>query len=358
MVHYHNRYIVEDIALLTTRAGRNFGKKLYKALLKIKKEREPDSEQIIKLIDTEVTDFADGETKVGIPESIRKFETYVVDMPQNKALGRSVNENLIEMFHTLDAARDSLPRKKDLILVSPYFAYCRQDVRQGRECCSSRMLAEFLKLYINNLIALDMHDRHIRELYQTKDTRAEAPHATPILLGYIREKYDLNNLVIVSPDAGGGKRAEYFADKLHVEAAIASKTRSYSIPNKTEVIKFSGDIEGKDCIIVDDMVDTGGTLEKAIVSTKEKNARRISAAVAHPILSDDPKKKKTTAERFRDLHNNKYLDELISTDTIEHSKEYLEENKSWLTIVSVAELIAKIIYTINHDDSINEFYEN
>jgi len=368
-----------DIAILTLKSGREFGKKLYDELLSIKKKEKLDFEksmpwykkiiyhtvakplmnfmpydgleQKIKLIDMNTIDFADKENKVKINETVRGYDVYLVQLTVDKDSKRSEADHVMESLFALNAMRRSVAKGK-LNLVMPCLPYSRQDRREGRESCNAKVLANILSIYIDGLITTDLHSSQIAEYYPEKVVSVVPFYASPILIEYVKENYDLKNLMFVSPDAGGLKRAQFFSDRLKTRVAIASKDRSYKEVNKVENIFLLGDVKGKDLVVIDDMIDTAGTIEKVVEELKKHGAREITLMAPHAILSDP------ATSRLKSLYNkgNGIIKQVICTDTVKHPAEYLEQNKDWLKILSVAPLFAKVIYNINQNLPTSDLY--
>jgi ribose-phosphate pyrophosphokinase len=316
---------------------------LYDELIRIKTKE--NKKQKIKLLNIDVTDFAVGEFKVYIPESIRGSDAYLIQLPIDWTSKRSINDNLIEMLFALDALKAADAQYINAVI--PCLPYARQDKREGRESCNAKVIATLMSKYADRLITTDLHASQIRDYH---DIQVEPLYASQILIDYIKKNYDTKNLVIFSPDAGGLKRAQFYAERLNCYVAIASKNRSYKEANKIDGIYILGDIKNKNIIVVDDMVDTAGTLKSVILELNKKGAKEISVATTHPILSDP------AAQRLRELKHNGMIKEVIATGTVMHSKKYLAENKDWLTILPITPLFARVIYNINHNKPISDVY--
>lgn len=287
----------------------------------------------IPLGKTEVSKFSDGETQISIEESVRGCDVYVIQSTSNP-----VNENLMELYILIDALKRASAATINIVM--PYYGYARQDRKaRSREPITSKLVANLMETAgADRIITLDLHAPQIQGFF---DVPIDHLQAVPILSDYFAEK-DLENLVIVSPDHGGVIRARRMADRLKAPLGIIDKRRPS--PNVAEVMNIIGDVEGKTAIIIDDIIDTAGTIKLAADALIEKGAREVYACCTHPVLSGP------AIERIEDSK----IKELVVTNTI-----VLEESKTIdkITQLSVASLIGEAIKRVNRDESVSILFE-
>jgi ribose-phosphate pyrophosphokinase len=221
-------------------------------------------------------------------------------------------------------------------LVLPMLPYSRQDVQSGREPVMTKRLSKIFEdnKFIDSLITVDVHSRSAID--NAYDIKKELLFASKLILPVFLEEIngDISNLIFASTDEGGAKKANYFAKQVGVAAVVSIKERDK--PNSVEKVSIKGEVEGKDVCFVDDMIDTGGTLVKAIEEASKRGAKNIYAICTHPLFNN--------AEiKFQNLYELGILKRIIGTDTINHSKEFLGRNK-WFKQISVAELFAEVIF--------------
>jgi len=281
-----------------------------------------------------VESFSDGEIMVEILDNVRGKDVFIVQPTCMPA-----NDNLMEVMVMTDALRRASARR--ITLVIPYFGYSRQDrrPRSARVAISAKVVANMLTgAGADRLLTVDLHADQIQGFF---DCPVDNIYASPVLLGDIW-KHKYQDLVVVSPDIGGVVRARALAKLLDVELAIIDKRRPK--PNVAKVMNIIGDIEGRVCVLIDDMVDTAGTLCAAAAALKEKGASRVVAYCTHPVLSG----------AAIDNINNSVLDELVITDTIplrENAKEC-----SRVRLLSIAEMLAEAMYRISNEESVSSLY--
>jgi len=235
-------------------------------------------------------------------------------------------------------------------LVSPMLSYSRQDVQSGREPIMTKAIAKIFERgkYIDSLITVDVHSRGAID--NAYDIKKELLFASKLIIPVLIDELngDSSNLVFASTDEGGAKKVKYYAGQLGVKAVVSIKERDK--PNSVERVSIKGDVEGKDVCFVDDMIDTGGTLVKAIEEASQKSIKNIYAICTHPLFN------KSAKEELQRLYNEGILKRIIGTDTINHSKEFLEKNK-WFKQVSVAELFAEVIFCLFMKKPVSNVYK-
>ncbi|GMQ96645.1 MAG: ribose-phosphate pyrophosphokinase [Gammaproteobacteria bacterium] len=279
--------------------------------------------------------FSDGEILVEIEENVRGRDVFVVQPTCTPA-----NENLMELLVMADALKRASASR--IIAVMPYFGYARQDrrTRSSRVPITAKLVANMLcSAGVDRVVTLDLHSDQIQGFF---DIPVDNVYASPILLGDVwRQVHD--NPVVVSPDVGGVVRARALAKRVdHAELAIIDKRRSR--PNESKVMHIIGEVEGRTCLLVDDLVDTAGTLCEAAAALKANGAVKVVAYCTHAVLSGQ------AIERICDSR----LDELVVTDTIPLKHEGSACNK--IRQVSIAEMLAETMRRIHNDESVSSIY--
>jgi len=279
--------------------------------------------------------FSDGETGVSIEESVRGADVYVV-----QSTCHPVNENLVELLIILDVLRRASAYR--INVVTPYFGYARQDRKtKAREPITAKLVANLIeKAGAHRLIAADLHAGQIQGFF---DIPVDHLTGIPLLASHFREilkKEEDGDIVVVSPDIGGVVRARRFAVHLNADLAIVDKRRSHEVANLSEVMEIIGHVDGKVAILVDDIIDTAGTMVQAAEALLERGARKVYACATHGVLSGP------AVERiaFSPIEN------LVLTDTIPLPK---EKQIDKITTLSIAPLFAEAISRIHSDHSVS-----
>lgn len=283
----------------------------------------------------EVVQFSDGELTVEIGDNVRGRDIYLVQSTSSPG-----NDHLMELLIAIDAFRRASAWR--ITAVMPYYGYARQDRKtKPRVPITAKLVADLLTTAgANRVLTMDLHAGQAMGFFNIP---VDNLNALPILLPYLRKKYGTKNLTIVSPDVGGVERARHCATRLDNSAlAVIDKRRAG--PNAVAEMNVVGDVKDETCIIVDDMVDTGGTLVKGGETLKHEGARRIAACCVHPVLSGD------AVSRLR----SSALEEVIVTDTIPLNPAAQGDEK--FTVLSVAPLFAEAIRRIHSDDSISGLF--
>ncbi len=280
-----------------------------------------------------VTKFSDGETQINIEESVRGCDVYVI-----QSLSDPVNENLMELLILTDALKRASARTINIVL--PYYGYARQDRKaRSREPITAKLVANLLETTgVDRILTLDLHAPQIQGFF---DVPIDHLQGVPILSDYIEQK-NLEDIVVVSPDHGGVIRARRMADRLKAPIGIIDKRRPK--PNVAEVMNIIGEIEGRTAIIIDDIIDTAGTIQLAADALIEKGAKAVYACATHPVLSGP------AIERME----NSQIEELVVTNTIELPEEK-QINK--ITQLSVAPLIGEAIVRIHEHKSVSILFD-
>ncbi len=287
----------------------------------------------VELGKADIGTFSDGEVSVEIGENVRGMDCFVLQSTCAPA-----NTHLLELLITIDALRRSSARRITAVL--PYYGYARQDRKvKPRVPISAKLVADLISVArTDRLLCVDLHAGQIQGFFNIP---VDNLFATPVLLEAIRHRFD-GNMAIISPDAGGVERARAYAKRLDATLAIVDKRREAA--NVAEVMNVVGEVKGRTCVIVDDMVDTAGTLTEAAKALDQEGARAVYAAVTHPILSG-PAIKRIVESPLR---------ELVVTDTIPLRPEAQDCDK--LHVVSVAPLLGESIRRINNEESVSSLF--
>ncbi|MDP4105918.1 MAG: ribose-phosphate diphosphokinase [Bacillota bacterium] len=300
---------------------------------------KPLAEEIAKVIGVElgkcsVTRFSDGEIQINIEESIRGCDVYVI-----QSTSSPVNENIMELLIMLDALKRA--SAKTINVVVPYYGYARQDRKaRAREPITAKLVANLLETAgATRMITLDLHAPQIQGFF---DIPTDQLMGVPILSDYFKGKQLNGDIVVVSPDHGGVTRARKMAERLKAPIAIIDKRRPR--PNVAEVMNIVGNIEGKIAILIDDIIDTAGTITLAANALVENGAAEVYACCTHPVLSGP------AMERIQ----NSKIKELVITNTIN-----LPEEKRIDKIVelSVAPLIGEAIIRVHEEQSVSTLFD-
>ncbi|USK33956.1 ribose-phosphate diphosphokinase [Bacillus sp. F19] len=280
-----------------------------------------------------VTRFSDGEVQINIEESIRGCDVFVI-----QSTSAPVNEHLMEVLIMVDALKRA--SAKTINIVMPYYGYARQDRKaRAREPITAKLVANLLETAgADRVITLDLHAPQIQGFF---DILIDHLMGVPILSEYFLEK-DLKDIVIVSPDHGGVTRARKLADRLKAPIAIIDKRRPR--PNVAEVMNIVGNIEGKTAILIDDIIDTAGTITLAANALVENGATEVYACCTHPVLSGP------AIERIQ----NSNIKELVVTNSITLSE---EKKISKLKQLSVAPLIGEAIIRVHEEQSVSTLFD-
>lgn len=292
----------------------------------------------ISLGDATVGRFSDGEIQVQINENVRGGDIFIV-----QSTCAPTNDNLMELAVMVDALRRASAGR--ITAVIPYFGYARQDrrVRSARVPITAKVVADFLSsVGVDRVLTCDLHAEQIQGFF---DVPVDNVFGSPVLLDDILKKTDLVNPIVVSPDIGGVVRARAIAKLLNdADMAIIDKRRPKA--NVAQVMHIIGDVSDRDCILVDDMIDTGGTLVKAAEALKERGARRVFAYATHAVFSGSAAKNLA----------NEALDEVIITDTIPLSAEIRALNK--VRQLTLSGMLAEAIRRISNEESISAMFSH
>ena len=286
---------------------------------------------------SKVGKFSDGEIQVEIQENVRGHDVFVI-----QSTCAPTNDNLMELLIMTDALRRASAGR--ITAVIPYFGYARQDrrVRSARVPITAKVVANLLTVVgVDRMLTIDLHADQIQGFF---DMPVDNVYGSKVMLEHILQNVNVNGgWTVVSPDVGGVVRARAFAKKMDAELAIIDKRRPSA--NVAEVMNIIGTVKDKRCLIVDDMVDTAGTMCKGAGALKEHGAAWVSAYITHPVLSGPA----------IDYISNSEIDELVVSDTIPLSEEAVNCRK--IRVISVAEMLAETMRRINLEESISCLFE-
>jgi ribose-phosphate pyrophosphokinase len=301
---------------------------------------QPLAQEIAEILQTELVpvtayDFANGETFVRYEKSVRGVDAFIIQAHPNP-----INHWLMEQLLMVDAMKRASAKR--ITVVAPFFPYARQDKKhKGREPISARLVTDMYKAAgATRLMSVDLHTPQIQGFF---DGPVDHLWALPMLADHVSETFGTENLTVVSPDSGRVRVADIWADRLGCPLAIVHKRRDPDKPNTVTVNEIVGDVAGRDCLLVDDMIDTGGTILAAARALKANGAARVLVAATHAVFSHP------AAERLSD----EVIDRVIVTNTLPITPEKEFER---LTVLSIAPLIAKAIAAVFYDDSVNSLF--
>jgi len=287
----------------------------------------------LPLSEARIKQFSDGEINVKIEESVRGKDVFIIQPTSAPA-----NSNLMELLIMTDALKRS--SAKSITAVVPYFGYARQDRKaEPRVPITAKLVANLMETAgITRVITIDLHASQIQGFF---DIPVDNLYGAVLFKEYIESK-NFKNPVIASPDIGGVARARYFAKSLGLDMVIVDKRREKA--NESEVMNIIGDVEGKDIIMIDDMVDTAGTMLKGAAALKAQGAASVMACCTHPVLSGP------AYERIK----NGELDELVITDTIATTENSNMCEK--IKVLSTSKMLAEVIRRVYHNESLNTMF--
>lgn len=284
----------------------------------------------IPLSEASIKRFSDGEISIQIGESVRGKDVFII-----QPTCAPTDTNLMELLILTDALKRS--SASTVTAVIPYFGYARQDRKAApRVPITAKLVANMIETAgIDRVVTMDLHAGQIQGFF---DIPVDNLYGTITFINYLKNKH-LSNPIVASPDVGGVARARSLAKQLNLDLAIIDKRREKA--NESEVMNVIGDANGKDVILIDDMVDTAGTLIKAAAAFKERGATSVTAFCTHPVLSGPAYERIATGA----------IDELVVTDTIP-----LKEQNEHIKVISVAPLFAEVIRRVYHDESVNNLF--
>ena len=288
----------------------------------------------LKLVNTNIKSFADGEVYVEINENIRGNSVFVIQSTSTPA-----NDNLMELLLCIDALRRS--SAKNITAVIPYFGYARQDRKVvPRTSISAKLVSNLItNAGASRIVTVDLHSGQIQGFF---DIPVDNLFTTPLFTRYIKKNLKNKNLICVSPDVGGVQRTRGLATKINVDLAIIDKRRLQ--PGKSQVMRIIGNVQNKECIIVDDIIDSGGTIVNAVDALIREGAKSVYVFVTHAVLS---------GEAINKIKKSK-INKLIITDSIDNTKKI--KNVSKIQVLSIAPLMAEAIKRISNSTSVSSLF--
>ena len=288
----------------------------------------------LKLVNTNIKRFSDGEIYIEINENIRGNSVFVIQSTSNPA-----NDNLMELLLCIDALRRS--SAKNITAVIPYYGYARQDRKVvPRTSISAKVVANLItNAGASRVVTVDLHAGQIQGFF---DMPVDNLFTTPLFARYIKKKLKNKKLICVSPDVGGVQRTRGLATKIKADLAIIDKRRPK--PGKSQVMNIIGDVKGKTCIIVDDIIDSGGTIINAVDALKKSGATEVYVFITHAVLSGDASNKIKKSK----------IKKLVITDTIDNSQKIKNNNK--IEVLSISSLMAEAIKRISNSTSVSDLF--
>ncbi len=288
----------------------------------------------LPLSESLVRTFSDGEIRVEICENVRGRDAYIV-----QSTCAPTNNNLMEMLIMMDALKRASAAK--ITAVIPYYGYARQDRKAApRTPITSKLVADLITTAgADRVVTVDLHAGQIQGFFNIP---VDNLYAAPVIVEYIKKEFDGQNIIMVSPDAGGTERARAFAKRIGCTLAVIDKRRS--APNVAEVMHVIGDVRDKVCILLDDMIDTAGTLTHGAKALKQHGASKIYACATHGVLSGP------AIERINDSD----ITQVVLTNTIQLGDK--AEQTSKIRLLSVAPLLAEAIRRIHEDESVSSLF--
>ena len=281
-------------------------------------------------------DFANGEIYVRFGESVRGCDAFVI-----QSHTAPINEWVMEQMIMVDALKRASAKR--ITVIAPFYPYARQDKKhRGREPISARLVADLFKTAgADRLMAVDLHTAQIQGFFTGP---VDHLWALPLLADHVRKRVDRARLTVVSPDAGRVRVADLWSDRLGAPLAIIHKRRDPSVPNKVQVHEVVGDVAGRTCLLVDDMIDTGGTIVAAAQALRENGAAEVLVAATHAVLSGP------AVDRLK----NSPITEVIVTNTLPITEERMFPQ---LTVLSIAPMIARAIREVFDDGSVTSLFD-
>jgi ribose-phosphate pyrophosphokinase len=290
----------------------------------------------IELVPTSAYDFANGEIFVRFEESARGSDAFVL-----QSHAAPINHSIMEQLIMVDALKRASAKRITVVL--PFYGYARQDKKhRGREPISARLVADLFETAgADRLMAVDLHTAQIQGFFNGP---VDHLFAMPLLATYVRGRVDLSRLTIVSPDAGRVRVAERWTDMLGSPLAIIHKRRDPDVPNEAKVTEVVGDVRGRTCVLVDDMIDTGGTIVKAADALFDNGAAEVIVTATHGVFSGP------AADRLK----NSRITEVVVTNTLPIAE---DKRIDKLTVLSIAPLVARAIREVFDDGSVTSLFD-
>jgi ribose-phosphate pyrophosphokinase len=290
----------------------------------------------VDMVPTTAYDFANGEIYVRFGESVRGCDAFVI-----QSHCAPINQWLMEQLLMVDALKRASAKR--ITVIAPFYGYARQDKKhRGREPISARLMADLFKTAgANRLMSVDLHTAQIQGFF---DGPVDHLWALPLLADYVRGRVDRSRLTIVSPDAGRVRVADLWSDRLAAPLAIIHKRRDPNVPNQVRVHEVVGEVAGRTCLVVDDMIDTAGTITQAAEALFDNGASDVIVASTHAVLSGP------AVDRLK----NSRISEVIVTNTLPITEDQIFPQ---LTVLSIAPMIARAIREVFDDGSVTSLFD-
>jgi len=289
-----------------------------------------------ELVPAETRTFSNGEIYARYGDSVRGCDAFVI-----QSHSTPINEWLMEQLIMVDALKRASAKR--ITVVAPFYPYARQDKKgRGREPISARLVADLFKAAgADRIMSVDLHAAQIQGFF---DGPVDHLFAMPVLLEHFQKQLDPETLTVVSPDMGRVRVADIWSDKLGAPLAIIHKRRDPKVPNQVSVHEIVGDVEGRVCLLVDDLIDTGRTIAKAAEALKANGATGVVVAATHAVFSDPAV----------DVLQSDVIDQVVVTDTLP-----LDKDKHWdrLTVLPIAPLLARAIREVFEDGSVTSMFD-
>jgi ribose-phosphate pyrophosphokinase len=335
----HNR---GELSLMSCESGRPLAERILEYLNRIITKDNPNSE--LQLVQTEEVTFANGEIKTVINDNIRGADLYIVQAIDDPNSEKSINDNLMALLTAINAAYQS--DADSITVISPQYPYSRQERKKTREGLTAKQIASFIEMSgADRMITLDIHAEAIQGFFNR--AKLEDLHASNTLIEFFQNKFSSENLVVVAADVGGAEKARYYSGRLHTDMAIVDKARDYSRQSEVESMRLVGNVAGKDVLIPDDMISTGGTIVNAAKLLKHHQAHDIYVTCSLPFLNDP------ATERIQQAYEEGEIKCVMGTDAVFWGDQFIKDTP-WYAEVSIAPLFAQVIYNINSKRSVSE----
>jgi ribose-phosphate pyrophosphokinase len=342
------RYTIEghnrgELAIMSCESGRPFAKRILKHLNKIIKRNNPKFSGMT-LVNTEEIIFANGEIKTVIKDNIRGADLYIVQSVDDPQSDKSINDNLFSLLTAINAAYQS--DADSITVILPQDPYSRQERKKTREGITAKQIASFLEISgAGRVITLDIHAEAIQGFFNR--AKLEDLHASNTLIRYFQKSFSSKNLIVAAADVGGAEKARYYSNRLQTDMAIVDKARDYSKSSVVESMRLVGNVSGKDVLIPDDMISTGGTIVNAARLLKLHNAKKIYIACSLPFFNHP------AIEVLGEAYENGDIACVMGTDAVCWGDQF-KKDTPWYHEVSIAPLFAQVIYNINTKRSVSE----
>ena len=340
--HLNNR---GRLSVISCDSGRAFAAGLADALCGIIHEADGAAEPVIRASDE--VQFANGETKTVIRESIRGDDVYVVQCIDDPLSPRSVNDNLMALLTAINAVYQSDP--DCITAVIPQFPYVRQDCKRAREPITARVVAAALEdVGAGRIITLDIHAPAIGGFFRR--AVLENLHASNDIIAFLRQTISLDRLCVVAPDTGRAQMARHYSRALNCDFAVADKARDYTSASTIESMRLVGDVAGRQVIIPDDMVATGQTLLNCCRLVLDKGASDVYVVCSHPFFNGD------AVEKLDRGFQDGLFRMLVGTDAVWRGQDFIREHP-WYREVSLTGLFARVMFNINRRRSVTKLLD-